>query len=189
MSNKADSTQLTLIIFCSCFFLLIAFVLIYEPSLTLLKPKKSSQPDFSFEDVTVTYIYDGELKWELESEYAELDKASDRVFMTEAVGDIFSDGKKSVAFEAPEARLTLGNSDMELSDSVAEFFINEKSVYLKSKILNWFSEKNIFVGQHKVELSSEGMTLKGKYLTVDVDTKKMKMTKDAKAVLSAGTQQ
>jgi LPS export ABC transporter protein LptC len=184
MTKKEDSSQVTLIIFLSCFFLLVSFVMIHEPKLNLSKAKKGIQPDFTFETVTISHIYDGELTWELESQYAEIDKASGKILMDNAVGDIFSNGTKIVNFDAPKARIKLDDSNMELKDSVSQFFMDDEVVLLRAKLLHWFSEKKTFIGEKSVSLTSGVLNLKGRYLTVDLDTKKMVMTNHAKATIS-----
>jgi hypothetical protein len=183
MNRKSDTSHVTLYAFLACFFLLISFVMLYEPNLNLPKITQSNNADFMFEAVIVSHIFDGELKWELESRYAEIDKVRDRIMMEDAEGGIFGDGARIVKFKAPETYIKLGDSNMELKKAVAQFFYNEKVVFLKSHVLHWLSEKKQFVGKKSVEVKSDGFVLKGRHLFVDVESKKMVVTDHAKATV------
>jgi hypothetical protein len=163
------------------FFGLTIFTVIYRPKLSMPPTKEAGLPDFSFEDVIVSHIYDGDLVWEVESDSAAIYKENNVVNMYDAQGDIYENDKPAVRFQAPVARIFMHESDMELSDATAEFYLETKKVTLFSKVLNWYAEVKQFVGREYVKVETEDIELVGEAFHVDIPVQRMKVAQNAKA--------
>lgn len=163
------------------FFALTLFSVIYQPKLSSPPLKEEGLPDFSFEDVIVSHIYDGDLVWELESDSADIRKEDNVVHMYDAKGEIYEGEKPAVNFEAPLAKIYMHESDMEMQDAHAEFFLETKRVTLFSNVLNWYAEVKQFVGRDYVKVKTDGIELVGEAFHVDIPVKRMKVAQNAKA--------
>lgn len=163
------------------FFALTLFTVVYQPTLIAPPIKEEGLPDFSFEHVVVSHIYDGDLIWELESDSADIRKDDNVVRMYEAKGEIYEDAKPAVHFQAPIAKIYMHESDMELSDANAQFFLETKRVELFSKVLNWYAEVKQFVGHEYVSVKTDDIELVGEAFHVDIPVKRMKVAQNAKA--------
>lgn len=163
------------------FFGLTLFTVVYQPKLSSPPKKQTGLPDFSFEDVIVSHIYDGDLIWEVESNSAAIFKEDNVVHMFEAKGDIYENAKPAVHFNAPVAKIFMHESDMELSDANAEFYLETKKVNLFSKVLNWYAEVKQFVGREYVKVKTDDIVLVGQSFHVDIPVKRMKVSGKAKA--------
>lgn len=163
------------------FFGLTLFTVIYQPKLSTPPVKEEGLPDFSFEDVIVSHIYDGDLIWELESDSAAIHKKDNVVRMYDAKGDIFEGAKPAVHFRSPLAKIYMHESDMELMDADAEFFLETKKVVLFSKVLNWYAEVKQFVGREYVKVKTNDIVLVGEAFHVDIPVKRMRVAQNAKA--------
>lgn len=176
-----DNLGLTLILV--AFSLLLLFVTVYEPRLNIPKIPTKKLPDFSFEEVRISHIDDGVIKWQLDSKLASIDKIDAKVDMVSAEGQIYDDEKLVVSFKAPEVVMGMDASDMTLKKAKTQFYLENRVIYLNSEVLQWYSSMKQFVGTKGVEVVSDGIRLTGHSFRVDVPIQKMTIESDAEADL------
>ncbi len=157
------------------------FVNFYRPKLNLGTYNSDHLPDFSFEDVEISQLVDGKLKWQLRSEYAEIMKKDDHAKLKTATGKIYDDGKEVINFKSGFATVHLQNSKMSLNKATAQFLMNDDNIELSAETLTWDPKKKQFIGHDNIRLKSKLATLYGDYFYVNVPFKILKVNSNSRA--------
>lgn len=155
---------------------LVYYVSIFEPNIDLPEVVTDDRPDFSFDDVVITHIEDGNLVWEIQSNYAEIDKKDKTIQLKRVAGIVFQDDKKQVSFNAPSALLGMDQSDMILEEPKAVVSLPNQDVNVRTQVLLWKAAEKMFYGSGGVEIFSDYMRVTGRRLTVDVVRQNIKIT-------------
>jgi LPS export ABC transporter protein LptC len=157
------------------------FVSLYNPKLELGQYNSDHLPDFSFEDVEISQLVDGKLKWQLHSEYAEIMKKDNYAKLNDADGKIFDKGEEVIKFKSKYATVSLEDSTMDLDRANAQFFMNGDVVDLSANTLTWDPKTKQFVGHDNIKLKSKLATLYGDYFYVNVPFKILKVNTNSRA--------
>ena len=166
----------------SILFVLVALVFYvsnYEPNINLPEVVTEDRPDFSFEDVIVSQIDNGELIWEIHSNYAEINKSDKKVRLRKVQGKIFDNDKRIVTFNSPTAELGTDDSGMVLNNPKAIVYLPTQQLNIRTKNLVFNSTSRVFEGVGGVEVTTTYMRITGKRLMVDTQTKKIRIIEDA----------
>lgn len=143
MTNKFNFYVLFLlfgIIFYVVFFYAVD---IYQPT-----PKSENTPDFSFENIRVSHIYNGNIEMEVYSEKAVIHKGTDLVSFEESHGTLFYEVGQSLLFEASSVNYDLESSSLMFA---IPYFVN-----VTERLPVWFSSEKAYWNSR-----SQRVTLKG----------------------------
>ena len=163
------------------------FVSFFQPHLPVTPDNDTQLPDFSFEDVIVSHIDNGQLQWQVEAKSASIHKLEDEINMKELKGCIFDRGKKVVQFKAETADMKMNQSDMILHESESELYIEKEAILIKTDQLSWFSDQRSFLGEGAVRLVSTFMTMNGAFFEASLPLKTMRVYDAASARIYSNT--
>lgn len=157
------------------------FVNYYKPKIDLGSYNSDHLPDFSFEEVLISQLVDGEMKWQLQADYAEIVKGNDQAKLSNSTGVIYSDGEDIIQFRSKEAEVELHSSSMRLNQAHADFKISDDVVALSADNILWNPDEKQFIGTNNIVLRSDLATVYGDYFYVNVPFKILKVSKNSRA--------
>ena len=181
MNHRYTLRHALYLFFFLCFLCFLIFVGFYKPTLDLGKYSLEHLPDFSFEDVEISQLVDGELKWQLQSSYAEIMKKDNYATLKDSHGKIYDNKKEIIRFDSMSAKVSLKDSTMSLDYAKAQFLMYDDRVELYADILIWNPKRKQFVGHNNIILKSALAVLYGDYFYVDVPFKLLKVNKNSRA--------
>jgi LPS export ABC transporter protein LptC len=158
--------------------------------LALKKPRviqhhKKEAPDFVFEDVVITQLYNGEPVWEMHSEKAQIDKKSDQALLENVNLDLFKNLESVIQLQSLTASLNINETDMYFKDASANFVLEDSSkvIKLKASKLWWFADLQKFIGKEEVNIDSDGINLSGTRFSAEIPIRKMIVSGKGKALI------
>jgi LPS export ABC transporter protein LptC len=163
-------------------FVIITVLALKDPKIQEHK-KKKNLPDFAFENVIITQLYDGKAVWELCSQTAQIDKKKDKAFLQNVELDLYKENKTVVHMTSEAANLSIADTDMEFSQASANFALDDREVKLKAKKLLWQAESQKFIGKEKVNIQSGAINLSGTHFFADIPVKTMVVSGKGQAII------
>lgn len=171
------------------FFLISAVVLIAisltDPSIRpwVFAPKDLA--DFTFTDLTIQQLDNGEMTWEVYADSAEIFNAKKRVDMTTVKALLFDKGHTTTTIHSPTATMSLDMSDIVLSDSpVATFNMNNIDYRVDSNRLRYVPAKQQFFGAGDIALTSPSLKMTGERFELDLTKQTFDIYEDSHATLT-----
>lgn len=159
--------------------LFLLFVTFYTPK---LKPYtiKGDIPDFQFQDVTISQVEEGVLKWEIQADEAEIYNGKALLKMKMVSGNIYQNVDPIIRFIANSSSFDISKNEM-MFTRVHVDFLTKPKFYLKSEELFFNANQHIFTGKRHNKLSNAFLELVGENLYLDLLKQQLKMTDHAKA--------
>jgi len=159
--------------------LFLLFVTFYTPKLKSYSIKPDI-PDFQFQDVTISQVEEGVLKWEIQADEAEIYNGKALLKMKMVSGNIYQNIEPIIRFIANASSYDISKNEM-IFTRVHVDFLSSPKFYLKSEELFFNANRHILIGRRHNKLSNSFLELVGENLYLDLFKQQLKMTDHAKA--------
>lgn len=154
------------------------FVLTFEPEIPEIPEKEQGLPDFSFENVLITEINDGDILWQINAEQASIFEENQKIDLRHSSGDVFEEGEKIVSFQSPFALYSIHDSVMTWRDAISVLFFDTKQVHINAKYVNW-NVLHRYMEGNQVELrDSNNLFVSGQRFSIDYENNNIKLNGD-----------
>ena len=155
------------------------FISLYEPPKTFSE-KDQSLPDFTFENVTISELENGDLKWEISAESASIYKDNTTLHMSNVSGN-FLNKNSPIIFSSEEGDLAYNNpTSFVLYNSSVTLNLKENLFNFKSHTLH-ISAESLF-GDKGNTITSQGLILSSNKLKLNLSEKKLYIYENARAI-------
>ena len=146
---------------------------------------KKEQPDYFFEDVVITQLFNGEQVWEMRSAKAQIDKKSEQVLLENIDLDLFKNLKSVVQMQSLSASMNMSDTDIYFEKASANFVLEgtNKAIGIKADTLLWLADSQKFIGKENVKIISNRMSLSGTDFTADLPIRKIVVSGSGKALI------
>jgi len=149
----------------------------------LEKPKVSGRksfPEQAIENFTLTHTSQGEKKWELEADRAEIYKREGKTIVQKLKIKFYDQGKITSVLIAREGELHSQSGDMEVRGDVV--VTSEEGTTLKTESLKWDANRNKIVTDDLVRQEKGDTIITGQGLESDPELEKVVIKKNVKVI-------
>ena len=165
--------------------LFLGFVITFEPEIPRIPEKEEGLPNFSFEQVLITEINDGDILWQINAEKASIFEETQEIDLRESSGDVFEDNQKIVSFQSPFALYSIGESIMTWKDAVSMLYFESKQVHVNAKQIKWNVAEQIMLGNHVELRDSNNLFVSGQRFSIDYEKNIIKLNGNVFADISS----
>jgi len=170
----------------SFFWVFTLFIILSLSSCGKEKPERSevsgskSSPEQAIENFTLTQTSQGEKKWELEAERAEIYKREGKTIVQKLKIKFYDQGKITSVLIAREGELRSQSGDMEVRGDVV--VTSEEGTTLKTESLKWDANRNKIVTDDLVRQEKGDTIITGQGLESDPELEKVVIKKNVKVI-------
>lgn len=173
--------------------ILIIFLSVFSVGFYFVKNFSTKGVEIKLKDKDINIAADLELKqihviekkkskkeWELEADLTEIFNTEQTTLLKHVKLKFFPENRKVVTVVANEGKFNNETKNMEVSGDVV--VSSEEGYSLKTNSLKWTSSKKIIETDDPVEISKEGLNIKGKGLFSALDENRLEIKNNVKAV-------
>ncbi|MDA1352873.1 MAG: hypothetical protein O3A01_00190 [bacterium] len=162
---------LTYALILSGFTALLLFV-VHPPNIVDLKITPFNKPDYSFQNVTISLIEDGNPTWEIDAQYAAIDKKKALTTLQTVTGNIFSnDSKKVFHFTSPVSTYHLNKQEMKINLPETIIYAAQDPIYLSCDTITWSPQKNTLEGVGNIITRYKNTVMKSRKFSAELPIK------------------
>lgn len=156
-------------------------VSLIEPTLNIPPEKKEKQPDFSFENITLSEMENEKTNWELNAEEAKIYKDENQTQLARVTGQFFEGGRSMLDFASPEGYIDTQTSDMVFTEATATINFQNTPIIVEAERLSYSAATAVFYGKGNTSVKTDGITLTGKEFEIIVEEKKFRIKDSSEA--------
>jgi len=167
--------------------LFITVIIIFSlkrPDVPLI-PKKEKKPDFTFENVKISQLDQGKVKWVLYANDAEIDKDKGITRLKTVKGTLFNNLQKNLVFTSPTATLSSVNGVIRLAKTQATVYGSGMPVTMSCNAMVWNSKKHRLIGKGDIRIHTDTISITGRMFQADIPVTKIKIYNEATAIIRA----
>ena len=149
-----------------------------QPPIKVLNQINDIKPDFSFDNVTFSFIKRGQKKWVISSTDAQLYKTTNTIFFNNINGQLFSQQSPDdfFKFESNFGTFKMNSEVLSMAKTSSEIHLNHMSYFITCDEFKLNAKTQSIEAHGNIQINSESLTAQSRRLTADLINNEIKLS-------------
>lgn len=175
---------ITYAVILTAFTALLLFV-VHPPKIVDILITPLNKPDYSFENVTISLLDDGAPVWEIDAQYAALDKKKGLTTLQTVSGNVYNrTGSKVFHFTSPVSTFHMNKQEMKMNLPETTIYAADAPIYLSCDTIKWSPKENTLDGYGNIKTRYKNTVMTSSRFHADIPITSIAFSGKADAVIN-----